>query len=125
MSRAIRRSARVQMDSRKGRLIIMDHHSNGARVQIFDVNGKFIEEWPHANLGITMGSGLTIDANDTIYIGDTDGEQIKVVKDGKVLDTIGGLKARPHQITLDAGTGVIYAADTAAAGGMVKKIVKK
>jgi streptogramin lyase len=114
----------VQMDS-KGRLIIMDHHSNGARVQIFDVNGKFIEEWPHANLGITMGSGLTIDANDTIYIGDTDGEQIKVVKDGKVLDTIGGLKARPHQITLDAGTGVIYAADTAAAGGMVKKIVKK
>ena len=57
-----------------------------------------------------MGSGLTIDANDTIYIGDTDGEQIKVVKDGKVLDTIAGLKARPHQITLDAGTGVMVRA---------------
>jgi hypothetical protein len=62
----------VQMDS-KGRLVIMDHHANGARVQIFDVNGKFIEEWPHASLGIMMGSGLTIDANDTVYIGDTDG----------------------------------------------------
>src|SRR5437773_7052528 len=114
----------VQMDS-KGRLIIMDHHSNGARVQIFDVNGKFIQEWPHASLGIMMGSGLTIDATDTIYIGDTDGQQIKVVKDGKVLDTIAGLKARPHQITLDKGTGIIYAADTAAVGGMVKKVVKK
>ena len=114
----------VQMDSR-GRLVIMDHHSNGARLQIFDVNGKFIEEWKHADLGIMMGSGLTIAADDTIYIGDTDGEQIKVVKDGKVLDTIGGLKARPHQISLDTGTGTIYAADTGAAGGMVKKIVKK
>jgi streptogramin lyase len=114
----------VQMDS-KGRLIIMDHHSNGARVQIFDANGKFIQEWPHASLGIMMGSGLTIDANDTIYIGDTDGQQIKVVKDGKVLDTIGGLNARPHQITLDTGTGTIYAADTAAVGGMVKRVVKK
>src|SRR6266705_3050269 len=109
----------VQMDS-KGRLIIMDHHSNGARIQIFAANGKFIAEWPHANLGLMMGSGLTIDANDTIYIGDTNGEQIKVVKDGKVLDTIGGLKARPHQITLDTGTAAIYLADTAAVGGMVK-----
>jgi hypothetical protein len=42
-----------------------------------------------------------------------------------VLDTIAGLKARPHQISLDAGTGVIYAADTATPGGMVKKVVKK
>jgi streptogramin lyase len=114
----------VQMDS-KGRLIIMDHHSNGARIQIFTPEGKFIEEWPHANLDLMMGSGLTIDKDDTIYIGDTNGEQIKVVKNGKVLDTIGGLKARPHQITLDPGTGAIYLADTAAVGGMVKKVVKK
>jgi streptogramin lyase len=114
----------VQMDS-KGRLIIMDHHSNGARIQIFSADGRFIEEWPHANLGLMMGSGLTIDKDDTIYIGDTNGEQIKVVKDGKVLDTIGGLKARPHQITLDPGTGAIFLADTAALGGMVKKVVRK
>src|SRR5215467_5698766 len=114
----------VQMDS-KGRLIIMDHHSNGARIQIFTADGKFIEEWPHANLDLMMGSGLTIDKDDTIYIGDTNGEQIKVVKNGKRLDTIGGLKARPHQITLDPGTGAIYLADTAAVGGMVKKVVKK
>jgi streptogramin lyase len=114
----------VQMDSR-GRLIIMDHHSNGARIQIFSADGRFIEEWPHANLGLMMGSGLTIDKDDTIYIGDTNGEQIKVVKDGKVLDTIGGLKARPHQITLDTGTGAVYLADTAAVGGMVKKVVRK
>ena len=114
----------VQMDS-KGRLVIMDHHANHPRVQIWDVNGKFVEEWPNANLGLMMGSGLTIDGNDTVYIGDTDGEQIKSVKDGKVLDTIGGLKGRPHQITLDTGTGALYFADTGAAGGMVRKIVKK
>jgi streptogramin lyase len=114
----------VQMDSR-GRLIIMDHHSNGARIQIFSADGKFIEEWPHANLDLMMGSGLTIDKDDTIYIGDTNGEQIKVVKNGKVLDTIAGLKARPHQITLDTGTGAVYVADTAAVGGMVKKVVRK
>src|SRR5438067_5435720 len=114
----------VQMDS-KGRLIIMDHHSNGARIQIFTPDGKFIEEWPHANLDLMMGSGLTIDKDDTIYIGDTNGEQIKVVKNGKVVDTIAGLKARPHQITLDTGTGAVYLADTAAVGGMVKKVVKK
>jgi streptogramin lyase len=114
----------VQMDS-KGRLVVMDHHSDRPRVQIWDVNGKFIEEWSNASLGLMMGSGLTIDGNDTVYIGDTDGEQIKVVKDGKVIDTIGGLKARPHQISIDTGSGAIYLADTATPGGMVKKVVKK
>ena len=114
----------VQMDT-KGRLIIMDHHSDHPRLQVFDANGKFIEEWPNAALGLTMGSGLTTDGKDTFYVGDTDGEQIKVVKDGKVLDTIGGLKGRPHQISWDAGDGALYFSDTATPGGMVKKIVKK
>ena len=42
-----------------------------------------------------------------------------------MVDTIAGLKGRPHQITLDPGTGAVYMADTAAVGGMVKKVVKK
>ena len=31
----------------------------------------------------------------------------------------------PTRVTLDPGTGAVYMADTAAVGGMVKKVVKK
>ncbi len=34
-----------------------------------------------------------------------------VVKDGKLLDTIGDVQARPHNVAVDPGTGVIYFAD--------------
>ena len=112
----------VQIDSR-GRLIVMDRHSDHPRIQVWDQNGTFIEEW--ADLGLTMGSGLVMDGNDTFYIGDTDAETIKVVKDGRVIDVIAGLEARPHNITRDAGTGDLYLADTVTPGGMIKKVVKK
>ena len=63
--------------------------------------------------------------NDTFYIGDTDAQTIKVVKDGRVIDVIAGLEARPHNIALDAGTGDLYLADTMTPGGMVRKVSKK
>ena len=66
-----------------------------------------------------------MDDNDTFYIGDTDGQTIKVVKDGRVIDEITGLEARPHNITRDAETGALYLADTMTPGGMVRRIVKK
>jgi outer membrane protein assembly factor BamB len=112
----------VQIDSR-GRLVVMDGHSDHPRIQIWSRDGVFIEEW--ADLGLTMGSGLAMDSDDTFYIGDTDGEQIVVVKDGRVIEVIGGLEARPHNIALDAETGDLYLADTMAPGGMVKKIERK
>ena len=112
----------VQIDSR-GRLIVMDGHSNHPRLQVWAQNGMFIEEW--ADLGLTMGSGLVMDENDTFYIGDTDAQTIKVVKDGRVIDVIAGLEARPHNIARDAGTGDLYLADTMTPGGMVRKISKK
>jgi hypothetical protein len=112
----------VQVDS-KGRLIVLDRHSDHPRIQVWDQSGKFLEEW--ADLGLTMGSGLTMDSTDTFYIGATDGEKIAVVKDGRVLEVIGGLQARPHNITRDSGTGDLYLADTNTPGGMIKKIVKK
>ena len=112
----------VQIDSR-GRLIVLDGHSDGPRIQVWDKDGTFIEEWP--DLGLTMGSGFTMDADDTFYVGDTDGEMIKIVKDGQILDVIGGLEARPHNITLDRETGTLYLADTGTLGGKIKKIVRK
>ena len=72
-----------------------------------------------------MGSGFAIDNNDTVYVGDTDGEKIIVVKAGRIVETISGLGARPHNIAWDPGDGAIYLADTGALGGGAKKIVRK
>ena len=111
----------VQMDS-KGRLIILDRHADDPRIQVWDTNGKFIEEW--GGLHLTMGSGFTMDPNtDTFYVGDTNGHQLITVKDGKVIDRIGGLQVEAHQATRDNGTGALYLADTGAAGGMIWKVV--
>jgi hypothetical protein len=102
----------------------LDGHSDGPLIQVWDKDGTFIEEWP--DLGLTMGSGFTIDAYDTFYVGDTDGEMIKIVKDGQILDVIGGLEARPHNITLDRETdALLYLADTGTLGGKINKIIKK
>ena len=110
----------VQMDS-KGRLIVLDRHDDDPRIQVWDQNGKFIEEW--GGLHLTMGSGFTMDDNDTFYVGDTNGHQLITVKDGKVIDRIGGLQVEAHQATRDSGTGALYLADTGAPGGMIWKVV--
>ncbi len=99
----------VQMDS-KGRLIVLDRHDDDPRIQVWDQNGKFIEEW--GGLHLTMGSGFTMDDNDTFYVGDTNGH-------------IGGLQVEAHQATRDSGTGALYLADTGAPGGMIWKVVIK
>ena len=112
----------VKLDS-KGRLLVLDGHDDNPRIQIFGQDGKFIEAWPA--LGLTMGSGFAIDNNDTVYVGDTDGEKIIVVKAGRIVETISGLGARPHNIAWDPGDGAIYLADTGALGGGAKKIVRK
>src|SRR5207249_516755 len=69
------------------------------RVQIFDQNGTFIEEW--ANIGLKQPTGITVSGDDTVYIGDMDGNSITIVKNGKVLDVIGNVQARPHNVALD------------------------
>jgi hypothetical protein len=113
----------VQMDSR-GRLIVLDRHADDPRIQVWDPNtAKFIEEW--GGLSLTMGSGFTMDDNDTFYVGDTNGHQLITVKDGKVIDRIGGLQVEAHQATRDSGTGALYLADTGAPGGMIWKVVIK
>ena len=69
------------MDS-KGRLIVLDRRDSDPRLSVWDPQtGKFIEEWEPLHL--TMGSGFTMDDNDTFYVGDTNGHQLITVKDGK------------------------------------------
>ena len=77
------------MDSR-GRLFVADRGNN--RLQIFDQEGTFLEEWTQFG----RPSGLFIDKNDTVYVADsqsneqihpgwTKGIRIGSAKDGKVV----------------------------------------
>jgi peptidylamidoglycolate lyase len=114
----------VAMDS-KGRLIVLDHHSDDPRITVWDAKtGKFLEDW--GSMSLTMGSGFTMDEKtDTFYVSDTNGHQFITVKDGKVIDRIGDLQVEGHQAVFDTGTGAIYLADTGAPGGMIWKVVIK
>ena len=57
----------------KGRLFVGDRGNN--RIQIFDQNGKFIDEWRQ----FSRPSGVFIDQNDVIYVADS--ESGSVAKD--------------------------------------------
>jgi DNA-binding beta-propeller fold protein YncE len=78
----------VEFDS-QGRLIVTDRHNH--RVQILTKDGRYIAEYPE----FSRGSGLAIDANDTIYVADSEsdanrhpgwrrGIRIGSLRDGKV-----------------------------------------
>jgi DNA-binding beta-propeller fold protein YncE len=99
----------IAMDS-KGRLLVADQQEKKTpRIQIFDQDGKFLEQWD--KLPLKQPTGLYVTKDDTVYIGDMDGNAVFVVKDGKLLDTIGDVQARPHNVAVDPATGVIYFAD--------------
>ena len=65
----------LAMDSR-GRLFVGDRNNN--RIQIFDQDGKFLEAWPQ----FSRPSGVYIDANDTIYVTDSESESVSKNHDG-------------------------------------------
>jgi DNA-binding beta-propeller fold protein YncE len=65
----------LAMDSR-GRLFVGDRNNN--RIQIFDSEGKFLESWPQ----FSRPSGIYIDANDTIYVTDSESESVSKNHDG-------------------------------------------
>ncbi len=97
----------------KDRLLVLEWQSeaDNPRVQIFDQNGTFIEQW--ANIGLKRPTGIAVAADDTVYIGDTEANAIFILKDGKIVDVIGDLQARPHAVALDPQTGVLYFTDPA------------
>jgi DNA-binding beta-propeller fold protein YncE len=106
----------IAIDS-KGRLYVADRSNN--RIQIFDQAGKFLNQW--TNLGTPWGLFVR---NDLTYIVDgTENNCLLIVglKDGKVLEKIGGL-ANATAVAVDSN-GAIYVAEVN--GANVKKFVKK
>ena len=65
----------LAMDS-KGRLFIGDRNNN--RIQIVDVDGKFLAEWRQ----FSRPSGIYIDKHDTIYVADSESESVSRNHDG-------------------------------------------
>ena len=65
----------LAMDSR-GRLFVGNRNNN--RIDIFDQDGKFLASWPQ----FSRPSGIYIDANDTIYVADSESESVSKNHDG-------------------------------------------
>jgi sugar lactone lactonase YvrE len=65
----------LAMDS-KGRLFVGDRNNN--RVQIFDQDGKFLDQWKQ----FSRPSGVYIDKNDNIYVADSESESVARNHDG-------------------------------------------
>lgn len=109
---------RIAIDS-KDELVILDRGNK--RVQFWTEDGKFINQW--ADLGFINPAGMAMAANDTLYLSDSDGQSVKIVKDDKIIEAIGGLDGvRPHQVTVDR-FGALYICDEP--GRKIRKIVRK
>jgi len=65
----------LAMDSR-GRLFVGDRSNN--RIQIYDQDGKLLDTWPQ----FSRPSGIAIDANDMIYVADSESESVARNHDG-------------------------------------------
>ena len=110
------------MDSR-GRIFVADRGNN--RIQIFDQDGRFLDQWKQFG----RPSGVFIDANDTIYVADsqsnsrtnpgyTRGIRIGSAKDGKVTALIPFVEPDPEKNNNNGVEGVgadakgnVYAAE--------------
>jgi 6-bladed beta-propeller len=108
---------RIAINS-KGEVVIVDRMNK--RIQFWTQDGKFLNEW--TDLAFMNPAGLAITRDDTLYLSDSDGQSIKIVKDDKILDAIGGLDGvRPHQVTVDR-FGALYICDEP--GRMIRKLVR-
>jgi hypothetical protein len=104
----------VVIDS-KGELVVMDRMNK--RIQFWSQDGKFLRQWTDIEFGYP--SGMQLMPDDTLYVGDSDGNSFKIIKDDKVLDAVGGYDGlRPHQLAVDPA-GAVYINDGQ------KKIIKK
>ena len=105
----------VLLDS-KGRVIVADR--TNARVQVFDQEGKFLEQW---NPRMSRPSGMYIDPDDTLWVGNQHDETVVKMKNGRVTETINGLGGHTHFLTMDQG--VLY--EAAPMANSFRKIVRK
>jgi DNA-binding beta-propeller fold protein YncE len=121
----------IKFDS-QGRMIVADRHNH--RIQILTKDGKYVGEYRE----FSRASGLAIDANDTIYVADSEstprshpgwlkGIRIGSLKDGKVTTFVPPHKtdspdgAMGEGIAIDAA-GNLYTAEATVRG--VTKYVK-
>ena len=65
----------IAMDSR-GRIFLGDRQNN--RIQIFDQDGNYIDQWPQ----FSRPSGVFIDKNDVLYVADSESESVAKNHDG-------------------------------------------
>jgi sugar lactone lactonase YvrE len=100
----------LAIDSR-GRLFVADRGNN--RLQIFDQDGKFLEEWRQ----FSRLSGIYIDRNDVLYGTDSEsnektnpgwkrGIRIGSARDGKVTAFIPDPEPDPDKVVTSGGEGV-------------------
>jgi sugar lactone lactonase YvrE len=87
----------VAIDS-QGRILVND--SDNKRVSVFTPEGSFVESWPFPSRG-----GITVLADDTVYVSDVNEGIVNIVKDGKLLDSI--KVDRAHGLGVDVN-GDIY-----------------
>ena len=100
----------IAMDSR-GRIFVADRSNN--RIQIFDQEGTFIDQWKQFG----RPSGVYIDRNDTIYVADSQsnatqnpgykrGIYIGSAKDGKVSAFIPYAGPDPDKVANEGAEGI-------------------
>jgi sugar lactone lactonase YvrE len=123
----------ITIDSR-GRIFVADRTNN--RIQIFDQDGRFLEQWRQFG----RPSGVFIDANDNLYVADsqsnsrtnpgyTRGIRIGSARDGKVTALIPFVEPDPDKNNNNGVEGVgadakgnVYAAEVST--GMLRKYAK-
>lgn len=100
----------IAIDSR-GRVFVADRANN--RIQIFDQDGTFLEEWRQ----FSRPSGLYIDKNDVLYVADSEsnakrhpggkrGIYVGSAKDGKVTAFIPDPEPNPDKSSTSGAEGV-------------------
>ena len=107
----------IAIDSR-GRVFVADRGNR--RIQIFDQEGKFLEEWKQFG----RPSGILITADDTIYVADVSDKQgvtYGSTKDGVVKGIISG--TLPESIAI-AADGSIYTGETTT-GHILRKFIRQ
>ena len=100
----------LAFDSR-GRLFVADRNNN--RIQIFDQEGKFLDEWKQ----FSRPSGVYIDRNDVMYVADSEsnsktnpgwkrGIRVGSAKDGTVTAFIPDAEPDPEKVVTSNAEGV-------------------
>jgi DNA-binding beta-propeller fold protein YncE len=106
----------IAMDG-KGRIWVCDR--NNKRIQLFDQDGKFLEEM--TQFGAPVSIAFTKD--DRVFVAVSPGNQVAIgTADGKIVEKIDGLN-NPHGIAVDATGSTFYVAETM--GKNLLKFVKK